>query len=122
MKATKPNVTKALRKARIDVAATPREHRTKVTVGDRHRTEKRVRVWGPHDMADPNVAVYNADGRPDANGYHWHYTEEYLHASFCWALNTASLLRSAGFQADIATAADHPAGGGDWWVEVKDRP
>jgi hypothetical protein len=122
MRATKPNVTRAAERAGFKVVGVTFADRTEFP-GATHVTKRmrdRVRVFFVADHADP--AVTRPRATPDANGFHWEFTDDFVDATWRWAFNVRDAMRDAGFGAGVFTFDHQPVAGGEWFVEVVDAP
>lgn len=122
MRATKPNVTRAAERAGFKVVGTTFADRTEFPGATQvtKRMRGRVRVFFNRDNADPTVTRRRAT--PDANGFHWEFTEDFVDATWRWAFVVRDAMRDAGFGADVFAFEHRPVAGGEWFVEVVDAP
>lgn len=121
MRASKPNVKRAMERAGFVIAERRAGHvfdppDGSFTVHGRFRN--RVRVTFNADRTDDRVATMRAT--PDANGFMWRFTPAHLERANVEAFRVKAALVAAGFTAGVYTAKHSPVSGGEAFVDVTD--
>lgn len=116
MKATKPTVRKTLQRAGFTVTGTTWNDRQDVGVHvtDRFRGRVRVFVNRPDNVGTRDLAT------PDANGFHWEFTEEWVEHTRDVATRVARALRADGFDCFTTVFEHRPVNGGEVFVQTED--